>query len=194
MSRSAFRGDLVRDQEWQSREFHGQRVAVIATAEEAALIVPHVVRTASSVKVFQRSPAWMLPRALPLPPGLLRRAAARLHLRRVVGDPWLRRQLTPVGDQGRVAVRPGYFEALQQSTCKLYTWPVYAIVEDGVRSAEGVEHQVDVIIIGTDIDGQFGLDDQRHQSTSSSYRSNRSEAAPMMRGSGSQAISVSLLG
>ena len=115
-------------------------------------MVPHIVRTASSVKVFQRSPAWVLPHELPLRSGLVRRAAARLHLRRSVDDPWLRRQLTPLDERGRVAVGPGYYEALQHTACKLYTWPVYAVVENGVRSAEGVEHRVDVLIVGADVE------------------------------------------
>lgn len=147
-----FGGDVVRGEDWRSRDFGGQRVAIIANAEDAALIVPHIVRTASSVKVFQRSPAWLLPQELPLRSGLLRRAAARLHLRRAVNDPWLRRQLTPRDQHRRVTVGPGYYEALQHPACKLYTWPVYAIVERGVRSAEGIEHQVDVIIVGAGIE------------------------------------------
>ena len=153
MSSTVFRGDVIRGEDWRTREFRGQRVAVVATADEASRIVPHVVRTASSVKVFQQSPAWMLPAELPVGSGPIRRVAARLHLRRSIGDPWLRRQLTPRGDQRRhVAVRPGYYAALQQPNCKLYTWPVYAVVENGVRSAEGVEHRVDVLIVGTDLE------------------------------------------
>ncbi|WP_183099271.1 FAD-dependent oxidoreductase [Nocardioides pelophilus] len=149
---SGFRGDLLRDDAWRSRGFAGQRVAVVASAEEAARIVPHVVRTATSVKVFQRSPAWVLPTRVPLPAGPIRRRAARLHLRLSVRDQWLRRQLTPFGDQPGVVVRPGFYAALQQPGCKLYTWPVYAIVEHGVRSAEGVEHRVDVVILGADVE------------------------------------------
>jgi cation diffusion facilitator CzcD-associated flavoprotein CzcO len=148
VSQTVFRGELIRGDDWKTREFRGQRVAVVATAAEAARIVPQVVRTASSVKVFQRSPEWLLPARLPLRSGRIRRAAARLHLRRAVGDPWLRRQLTPRGGQRSVGVRPGYYSALQQPNCKLYTWPVYAFVEHGVRSAEGIEHRVDVIIVG----------------------------------------------
>lgn len=152
MTAAVFRGDVIRGADWRTREFRGQRVAVVATADEAARIVPHVVRTASVVKVFQRSPAWLLPAELPLRSGPIRRLAARVHLRRAIGDPWLRRQLTPHPDQRDVAVRPGYYAALQQPNCKLYTWPVYAVVEQGIRSAEGVEHRVDVIIVGTDIE------------------------------------------
>ncbi len=152
MSSPRFRGELLRGDEWRSRDLRGQRVAIIATADQAARILPRAVRTAASVKVFQRSPAWVLPARLPLPAGRLRTAAARLHLRITVGDPWLRRQLTPHDGRRRVAVRPGFLAALQQPNCKLYTWPVYAISEHGVRSAEGVEHRVDVIIVGEGVE------------------------------------------
>jgi cation diffusion facilitator CzcD-associated flavoprotein CzcO len=151
VSAGTFRGELLRSDAWRSRDFRGQRVAVVATADEAARIVPHVVRTASSVKVFQRSPEWILPTRIPLPAGVLRRVAARRHLRRTIEDPWVRRQLKPIGVR-RVAIRPGYYEALQQPQCKLYTWPAYAIVENGIRSAEGIEHQVDVIIVGAGVE------------------------------------------
>jgi len=149
---SIFRGDLLRDEAWRSHDFRGQRVAVVASAEETARIVPHVVRAAAGLKVFQRSPTWVLPTRVPLPAGPIRRRAARLHLRMAVRDQWLRRQLTPFGDQPGVVVRPGFYAALQQPNCKLYTWPVYAIAEHGIRSAEGVEHRVDVIVLGTDVE------------------------------------------
>jgi cation diffusion facilitator CzcD-associated flavoprotein CzcO len=152
VSRTAFRGDLLLGEEWRLRDFRGLRVAVVASADEAAGIVPYVAGSASSVKVFQRSPALLLPARVPVPGGPIRRALARLNLRLSVDDPWLRRQLTPYGDRPRVVVRRGFYAALQQPNCKLYTWPVYAIVEQGLRSAEGVEHRVDVIILGADVD------------------------------------------
>ena len=148
---SIFRGELLRGEDLHSQDFRGRRVAVVASADEAARIVPHVVRTASSVKVFQRSHEWILPTRVPLPAGVLQRLAERCHLRRTIVDPWVRRQLKPIGNR-RVAVRPGYYEALRQPHCKLYTWPTYAIVERGIRSAEGIEHRVDVIILGADVE------------------------------------------
>lgn len=148
MSPTTFRGDLLRGDEWRFQDLRDRRVAIIASADQAARILPPVARTAASVKLFQSAATWVLPVRLPVPPGPLRRAAARLHLRLAVDDPWLRRQLTPTGGDQPVAVRPGFLAALGQPNCKLYTWPVYAICEHGVRSAEGVEHRVDVIIVG----------------------------------------------
>ena len=97
-----------------------------------------------SVKVFQQEPTWVAPLRLPV----LRTRLAKLHLRLTVGDAWTRRLLTP-GRFGRrdVTVSQRYYRALQQPNCKLVAWPVYAIAADGVRSAEGIEHRVDTVVL-----------------------------------------------
>jgi len=164
VSSTTFRGELLVGEDWQARDYRGLRIAVVASAAETARILPYVARSASSVKVFQRSPAWVLPARLPFPRGPLRRALARVNLRLSVDDPWLRRQLTPGDDEPRVVVRRGFYAALQQPSCKLYTWPVYAIVEQGLRSAEGVEHRVDVITLGAETD-LAGLTDLASRAT-----------------------------
>ena len=141
---------ILRGDEWRSADLGGRSIAIVASAHEVGRILPAIVGLAASVKVFQCSPDWIAPRPRPLP-GPLRRAAARLHLRATVRDPWVRRQLTPRDGDSRVAVRPGFYAALEDPTCKLYTWPVYAVTEQGLRSAEGVEHRVDAIILGAGI-------------------------------------------
>lgn len=72
-------------------------------------------------------------------------------LRHQVADPWLRRQLTPDFRIGckRVLMTSDYYPALQQPNCKLITWPIATISPQGVRTAEGVEHQVDCIVFAT---------------------------------------------
>lgn len=142
-------GLLLRGTQWRGRAFTGQRVAVVAPGREAALIVPEVVRTARAVKVFQEEPDWLVPLPLPLP-AALRRPVARLHLRLAVPDPWLRHRLTPDGrfNRRRPRVDGRYYAALQEPNCTLIAWPVYALVPGGIRSAEGIEHHVDCIILG----------------------------------------------
>lgn len=144
-----FRGDVICGHEWFSRDFTGQRVAVIGPGRDVAQIVPEVAATALAVKVFQEEPAWVLPMPVPGPPGL-RLAVARAFLRRGVRDPWIRRQLTPHRRFGsrRLTTGVGYFGALRRPNCKLITWPVYAFVAEGVRTAEGIEHHVDCIVVG----------------------------------------------
>jgi cation diffusion facilitator CzcD-associated flavoprotein CzcO len=106
--------------------------------------VPRIIRTAAAVKVFQREPAWVLPVRLPV----ARRVAARLNLRVSVRDPWTRRLLTPGRFGARdVVLSRRYYDALRQPTCTLVAWPVYAVTDDGVRTAEGIEHRVDTLIL-----------------------------------------------
>ena len=134
---------ILGGEEWRSADLTGLRVGVLLPADVAARVVPKVAASAASVKVFQESPVWVAPVAVPVVVPLL----ARLHLRLTVKDAWTRRLLTPgrFGSQ-EVIVSPSYYRALQRRHCKLVTWPVYAIVEQGVRTAEGIEHRVDVLI------------------------------------------------
>ena len=145
---SDFEGLLLEGADWFARDYAGQRVAILATGREAASILPEVVRTANRVTVFEEEPAWITP--IGLPTGPLRRAASKVYLRLAVHDAWTRRQLTPHHrfDSRRVTVNPSYYAALQDPRTRLVHWPAYAIVEHGIRTADGVEHQVDVVIVG----------------------------------------------
>lgn len=144
----AFEGPVLRGSHWRDRSYDGLRVAVLAPGHQAARIVPEVARTARSVKVFQEGPDWLVPLVVPLP-GPLVRPVARLHLRLTVHDRWLRRRLTPDArfNRRRPWVDRRYYAALEQPHCTLISWPVYAIVPGGVRSAEGIEHHVDCIVL-----------------------------------------------
>jgi cation diffusion facilitator CzcD-associated flavoprotein CzcO len=149
-----FDGIVLRGDAWRGHDFGGARVAVIARGSEAARITPSVLRTAASVKVFQQAPDWVLPRVpgarLASRVGIVRHGVGRLHLRLRVRDPWTRRLLTPDQHFGGRAVRAGgdYYRALHHPKCTLVAWPVYAIVPGGVRTADGIEHRVDCIILG----------------------------------------------
>jgi cation diffusion facilitator CzcD-associated flavoprotein CzcO len=137
---------VLTEESWRDHDFTGERVGVVADGADAARIVPRLVRTAAAVKVFQRDPAWVSPVRLPV----ARTLAARLHLRLSVRDPWTRRLLTPGRFGGRdVVLSRHYYEAIRQPHCTLVAWPVYAVTADGVRTAEGVEHRVDTLILTT---------------------------------------------
>ncbi len=132
---------VVDPEEWRGVDLDGLRVGVLVPAADAARIVPAVAARARSVKVFQDAPVWVAPVPVRVP------ALARVHLRLAVRDTWTRRLLTPgrFGNR-RVVVSHSYYRALQQPHCKLITWPVYAVVAQGVRTAEGIEHRMDVLI------------------------------------------------
>ncbi|MEZ0580381.1 hypothetical protein [Nocardioides sp. MH1] len=157
-----FTGELLLGDAWRDHSFGGRRVAIIARGNDAVRVLPDIAWTARSVKVFLDDPAWVLP-ALPVPVGVAVRAAsyvpvagpparrllARAHLRLAVRDPWVRRLLTPDDRFGPHPAARGdlFYSVLQQAHCTLVRWPVYAVTEDAVRSAEGIEHQVDCIVV-----------------------------------------------
>lgn len=185
-----FEGKVIHSARWDhDYDFAGKRVAVVGTGASAIQIIPELARTVDFLKVFQRTPAWILPRldyqaptwnkrlfdALPLTQAAVRKALFGLHetmamgviwntpmtsllerlaksfLRHQVADRWLRRQLTPEYKIGckRLLISNDYYPALTRDNVKLYTWPIYTICDKGIRSVEGIEHQVDCIVFAT---------------------------------------------
>lgn len=188
-----FEGHRIHSARWDhDYDFTGKRVGVIGTGASAIQIIPELVKVAAHVKVFQRTPAWVLPRPDLRVPGWAKRlyrdsswaypaarralfwgheamalglvwrsplsrileGRARAHLSKQVKEPWLRRQLTPNFSIGckRVLISNNYYPALQQPHCKLLTWPIDRIAPQGVRTCEGVEHQLDCIVFATGFD------------------------------------------
>lgn len=188
-----YEGHKIHSAKWDhGYDMRGKRVAVIGTGASAVQIIPELVKEAAHVKVFQRTPGWVLPRPdfgspgwqkslfrrLPATQTALRQAlywghesmalgliwhspltalverVGKAHLYRQVKDPWLRRQLTPDFRIGckRVLVSNEYYPALQQENCKLVTWPIATLSPRGIRTAEGIEHQVDCIVFATGFD------------------------------------------
>lgn len=68
----SYRGHKIHSARWDhAYDFAGKRVAVVGTGASAVQIVPELVRQAEFVKVFQRTPCWVLPRLdVPTPPAL----------------------------------------------------------------------------------------------------------------------------
>ena len=58
-----FAGPMFHSSRWDHRvPLAGRRVAVVGTGASAVQLVPELARTAGQVTVFQRSPAWIVPR------------------------------------------------------------------------------------------------------------------------------------
>ncbi|WP_292999503.1 NAD(P)/FAD-dependent oxidoreductase [Nevskia sp.] len=185
-----FQGKKIHSARWDhSYDFAGKRVAVIGTGASAVQIIPELVKVADKVKVFQRTPGWVLPRfdfqspewtkalfaKLPVSQTAVREAMYWIHESMALGmiwntpmtkaleilgnrfreaqvkDAWLRRQLTPDFKIGckRVLMTNDYYPALQKPNCELISWPIANISEKGIRSVEGLEHQVDCIVFAT---------------------------------------------
>jgi cation diffusion facilitator CzcD-associated flavoprotein CzcO len=59
----SYRGRKIHSSRWDhGYDVAGKHVAVVGTGASAVQIIPELVRAAASVKVFQRTPAWVLPR------------------------------------------------------------------------------------------------------------------------------------
>ncbi|OIN82125.1 4-hydroxyacetophenone monooxygenase [Mycobacterium malmoense] len=62
----SYRGHAIHSARWDhGYDLTGKRVAVIGTGASAIQIVPELVKQAAFVKVFQRTPCWVLPRLDP---------------------------------------------------------------------------------------------------------------------------------
>lgn len=71
-------GQTMHSARWDhDYDFTGKRVAVIGTGASGIQIVPELTKAAESVTVFQRTPAWVLPRADVAIPSAVRRLFAR---------------------------------------------------------------------------------------------------------------------
>ncbi|MFN8072148.1 MAG: NAD(P)/FAD-dependent oxidoreductase [Mycobacterium sp.] len=189
----SYTGHKIHSARWDhDYDVTGKRIAVIGTGASAVQIIPELVKTASKVKVFQRTPGWVLPRLdfahpdwakqlfhhVPAAEDLARQAlfwgheaaavgmvwdtvvtsaiqlVAKANLRRQIRDPWKRRQLTPDFRAGckRMLMTNDYYPALEKENCSLITWPIATLSPAGIRTADGIEHEVDCIVFATGYD------------------------------------------
>jgi cation diffusion facilitator CzcD-associated flavoprotein CzcO len=59
----SYEGEKIHSARWDhDYDFSGKRVAVIGTGASAVQVIPELVKQAGFVKVFQRTPCWVLPR------------------------------------------------------------------------------------------------------------------------------------
>ncbi|AYF74223.1 NAD(P)/FAD-dependent oxidoreductase [Nocardia yunnanensis] len=59
----SYEGHKIHSARWDhDYDFTGKKVAVVGTGASAVQIIPELVKQAASVKVFQRTPGWVLPR------------------------------------------------------------------------------------------------------------------------------------
>lgn len=191
--RDTFAGTTFHSARWNhDHDLRGERIAVIGTGASAIQFIPEIQPLAQRLTVFQRTPAWVLPRmdleAPPLQRRLFRRvpaaqramrwliytlieglglvgfvdtrfrapyeAAGRHHLRRQVADPELRRKLTPDYMLGcaRAVLADRFYPALGTPNTAVVTEAIDEITPRGVRTRDGVLHEVDTIIWGTGFD------------------------------------------
>ncbi len=198
-----FVGTILRPNAWDDGyDARGKRIAVIGTGSSGVQIAAALSAQAENLEVFQRTPAWVLPKIdFDMPPwlrGMLRlpgvvaginilgrlamdaflvapivhllsrlpsreltrimplydawcRSLYRILLRVVVDDPATRKALVP--RYGILAKRPvissGFLAALNNPTTHLITTPIERITRTGIRTADGIEHPADLIVLAT---------------------------------------------
>jgi cation diffusion facilitator CzcD-associated flavoprotein CzcO len=78
-------------------------------------------------------------------------AVSRAYLRATIDDAELRARLTPDFEIGckRILITSAWYPALNQPNVDVDTTPIAEITERGVRTADGVEHEVDALICAT---------------------------------------------
>jgi len=81
------------------------------------------------------------------------RAACEANLA-TVRDPVLRAKLTPDYKVGckRMIMSDSFYEAIQQPNAEVVTDAIEAIVPEGVRTADGRVHELDVLVLATGFD------------------------------------------
>lgn len=75
------------------------------------------------------------------------RSAAALR-RQQVPDRWTRRQLTPHRFDRRPPARHDrYLAAVASAGCELVSWPVASVTATGIRTCDGIEHRLDLLVL-----------------------------------------------
>jgi len=174
-----FPGRAFHSAHWDGAPLDGLRVGLVGTGASAVQLLPEVARRAASVTVFQRSPAWVLPRedrafapGEPQPdraelaaeaerlfaariagsPELAAlRARALAHLDAQVAHPRLRAALTPDYELGckRAVFSDHYFPALQRPNVTLEPSALAAVDGAVAVAASGARYELDALIFAT---------------------------------------------
>lgn len=178
----SFAGRSFHSSAWDHRSLEGLRVGLIGTGASAVQLLPHVARSAARTVVFQRTPAWVLPRDdRAFAPGekrpdrislaaeaeqlfdarlagssaaLALRERALDHLRRQVTDPHARSVLTPDYEIGckRAVFSDDYYPTLQRPDVTLEASALERVGPDWARAASGKTYDLDVLVFATGFD------------------------------------------
>lgn len=159
-----FKGQIIEAKDIKLADLSRKKVAIIGANQPSVSYLDHITQHAESVKVFLIKPHFVLPHTekaihqIVTQPVLLKNRRlfkphvkillATRYLESQINDNWLRRHLAPnpANPQKIFFKSDAYYAALQRSNCKLITWPVIRITENGVYSLEGTEHHVDLVV------------------------------------------------
>lgn len=184
-----FKGKVFHSARWDHNyNLHGKKVVSIGTGGSAIQYLPEIAPDVKQLYVFQRTPAWVIPRderkyssieklAFKQIPALRKFHRTRLYwsnesrvwpmfnpaVAKVAGevakrfiqyqvkDPVLAKKLTPDYTLGckRVLISNKYYPTFNRDNVELVTDGIKEIRENSIVTADGVEREVDCIILGT---------------------------------------------
>lgn len=185
-----FAGATFHSAQWDHTvDLAGKRVAVIGTGASAIQIVPAIIDDVAELQLYQRTPAWVMPRPnnafpqwmrdiftrVPGTRALLRAGIYWIHevvgfamtkqprllkigelmgkwnINRHIKDPDLRRKLTPDYRAGckRILNSDTYYQAIADPKATVVTDRIERLTPDGIVTADGVQHPVDVLVWAT---------------------------------------------
>lgn len=188
----AFGGACFHSARWDHTvPLAGRRVGVVGTGSSAVQIVSAVVDEVRELRLFQRTPQWILP--VPNPPiaeedrarfrsdpaamralrdelgemfesnfanvvvdagspqlAMLEEVCRR-NLEDHVADPALRERLRPEYRAAckRLIVSPDFYEKIQRPNARVVSERIAGVEPAGVRTADGVLHELDVLVLAT---------------------------------------------
>lgn len=159
-----YMGTIISSKSIKETDFSGLSVAIIGLNQMAVSQLDAISQHARSVKVFQMTPAFVLPHTerainrLISHPLIIKnrrlfnnRVKSLLAVRFLdaqIQDTWLKRQLTPnFAQEKKVFFKSDtYYTALQRENCHLITWPIVKVTAHAIQSMEGSEHFADIVI------------------------------------------------
>ncbi|HEX5658102.1 MAG TPA: NAD(P)/FAD-dependent oxidoreductase [Polyangiales bacterium] len=184
-----FEGKTFHSARWDhDYVLEGKRVGVIGTGASAIQFVPQIQPRVKKLTLFQRTPAWIIPRhdraisdtehkLFARFPALLdvmrslvyvRRElfvlgfkvptimrlveqVSKLHLKKAIKDPELRKKLTPSFRLGckRILISNDYYPSLTQPNVHVETHGIKEVRAHSIVTEDGVEHEVDALVFGT---------------------------------------------
>jgi cation diffusion facilitator CzcD-associated flavoprotein CzcO len=126
------------------REIYDEEKALLMTAPEIAMMGREQVYLTAEMLAWQAFSYTEVGRAAYT-------KTATMHLHRHIADPELRAKLTPDYPVGckRILVCDDYYPTLTQPHVRLVTEGIDAITPAGVRTRDGEEHPLDVLIFAT---------------------------------------------
>jgi cation diffusion facilitator CzcD-associated flavoprotein CzcO len=185
-----FAGAVMHTARWHAEvPLERRRIGIVGTGASAIQILPQLVDKAAALTLFQRTPAWIIPKRqrrfgsterwlYEHIPGLRTLARALVYavhemrapgfiwqprllasmeplllarLRRRVTDPALREALTPRYRLGckRILLASDFYPAVQRRNVQLVSSAIERVVSDGVITADGAHHPLDVLVLAT---------------------------------------------